>query len=112
MNLLKPQHPTYDIINLEIIGYDYSLLESFQRFVDRIAKSLDLDVSSGWAHPPTKKKIIRYKENSTNINSEYNLTTFKRYLQLNEVQAPIYNVFVRFIQSGVPEGMKLFILLF
>lgn len=107
LDLLKPQYPTYDVINLEITGYDYPVLESYQRFVDRIAKSLDLEISQGWAHPPTKKKIIRYKENSTNISSEYNLTTYKRYLQLTDVQSPIYAVFLRFIQSGLPEGVKL-----
>lgn len=107
---MKPEHPTYDVINLEISGYDYPLLESFQRFVDRIAKSLDLDISQGWAHPTMKKKILRYKENSTNVSSEYDLTTYKRYLQLTEVQAPIYPVFLRFVQSGLPEGVKLSVL--
>lgn len=107
LHLLKPQHPTYDVINLEISGYDYPLIESFQRFVDRIARSLSIDISQGWAHPPCKKKIILYKENSTNVSTEYNLTTYKRYLQLTEVQAPIYATFIRFVQSGLPEGVTL-----
>lgn len=107
MNLFNPQYPTYDAINLEITGYDFPILESYQRFVDRIAKSLEIEISTGWAHPPTKKRIIRYKDNSTNISSEYNLTTYKRYLQLSEVEAPVYSVFLRFIQSGLPEGVKL-----
>jgi large subunit ribosomal protein L48 len=107
LNLLVSQFPTYDVINLEITGYDYPALESYQRFVDRIAKAMDIEISIGWAHPPAKKKIVRFKENSTNISSEYNLTTYKRYLQLTEVQAPSYNVFLRFIQSGLPEGVNL-----
>lgn len=82
-------------------------MESYQSFVDRIAQSLDLSVKTAWAHPPSKKKILRYKENSNQISSEYNLTTYKRYLQITECEAPIFSLFVRFIQSGLPEGVKL-----
>lgn len=104
---MKPEYPTYDVINVKISGYDFPILESYQRFVHRIATSLDLDVSECWAHPPKKEHIIRYKPNSTVINSEYKLTTFERFVQINDIQAPIYALFLRFIQNGLPEGVTL-----
>ena len=104
---MKPPFPTYDVINVKINGYDFPLLESYQRFVHRIATALDLDVSECWAHPPKKEHLIRYKPNSSIPDSEYDLTTYERYVQISDVQAPIYPLFVRFIQAGLPEGVTL-----
>ncbi|XP_070498812.1 large ribosomal subunit protein mL48 [Chironomus tepperi] len=104
---MKPKYPTYDVINVKITGYDYPILESYQRFVHRIAESLDFDVSECWAHPPKKTRVVRYKPNSSNIESEYNLTKYERYIQISDILAPIYPVFLRFVQSGLPEGVTL-----
>lgn len=35
------------------------------------------------------------------------MTTFQRFLQISDIQAPIYPVFLRFIQSALPEGVTL-----
>lgn len=107
LDLMKPPHPTYDILNLKINGYDYPLLESYQRYVHRIAESLDFNVSDCFAFPPHKHKILRYKGGSSNIETEYNLTTYERYIQIMDAQVPIFQVFLRFIQAGIPEGVTL-----
>jgi large subunit ribosomal protein L48 len=72
-----------------------------------MADSLEINIIDNWAHPPKKSKIIRYKENSTNIETEYNLTNYERYVQIADIQAPIYSVFMRFLQSAQPEGIKM-----
>lgn len=107
LDALKPEFPTYDVINVKITGYDFPILESYQRFVHRIAESLQLDVSECWAHPPKKEQIVRYKPNSALVESEYKLTTYERYVQINDIEAPTYPLFVRFIQTGLPEGVTL-----
>jgi large subunit ribosomal protein L48 len=107
LDLLKLPHPTYDVLNFKITGYDYPVLESYQRFVHKIAESMDLNVSECWAHPPQKTKVLRYKQNSSNVEAEYNLTTYERFIQISDIQAPIYTVFLRFIQEAIPEGVTL-----
>lgn len=107
MNSLKPEFPVYDTLNVRITGYDFPLLESYQRFVHRIAEALNLDVSECWAHPPKHTQILRYKPSSAIVDSEYKLTTYERYVQVSDIQAPTYPLFLRFIQSGLPEGVTL-----
>jgi len=107
LEALKPPYPTYDVINVKMSGYDFPVLESYQRFVHRIAEALSMDVSECWAHPPKKENIVRYKPNSAIIESEYKLTTYERFVQISDVLAPTYPLFVRFIQSGLPEGVTL-----
>lgn len=105
---MKPQFPTYDVINVKITGYDYPILESYQRFVHRIGEALNLDISECWAHPPKNEQIVRYKANSSAVvETEFKLMTYERYVQISDIQAPIYSLFVRFIQSGLPEGVTL-----
>lgn len=107
LDAMKPEFPTYDVINVKITGYDYPVLESYQRFVHKAAKFLELDVSECWAHPPKKEQIIRYKPNTAVVDSEYLLTTYERFVQISDIQTPVYPLFIRFIQSGLPQGVTL-----
>ena len=58
--LMKSPHPTYDVINVKICGFDFPILENYQRFIHRMAESLELDVSECWAHPPKVAIIIKH----------------------------------------------------
>ncbi|CRK96968.1 CLUMA_CG010298, isoform A [Clunio marinus] len=107
LEAMKPPYPSYDVVNFRITGYDFPILESYQRFVHKIAEQLDLDVSDCWAHPPKKEQIVRYRPSSTVVDAQYDLTTYERYVQISDLQAPIYPIFLRFIQSGLPEGVTL-----
>lgn len=41
---LTPKYPVYPCVNLQVKGYDFAILESYQRFLHRTADSLDLDI--------------------------------------------------------------------
>lgn len=42
---LKPQYPQYPNLNVQIKGYDYPILESYQRYLHNVAEYLDIDVA-------------------------------------------------------------------
>lgn len=42
---MKPKYPVYACVNIQIKGYDFPVLEAYQRFLHRTAQSLDLDVT-------------------------------------------------------------------
>lgn len=44
---MKPKYPVYETINIQIKGYDFSILESYQKFIHRMADSMDLDIADG-----------------------------------------------------------------
>ncbi|XP_016943832.2 large ribosomal subunit protein mL48 [Drosophila suzukii] len=104
---LRPKFPQYDSLNVQIKGYDYPQLESYQRFLHGVAEYLDLDVSDCYALPPQQTQVQRLRPNSTVIESEYKLTTYERNLQLNSVDAPVYPQFLRLAQAALPEGVSL-----
>ena len=47
LDTLKPDIPEYGEVNIQIKGYDFAILESFQKLVHTYAKNMDLEVSDG-----------------------------------------------------------------
>jgi len=47
LDMLKPDIPEYEEINIQIKGYDFAILESFQKFVHTVAENMSLEVSDG-----------------------------------------------------------------
>lgn len=84
-------------------GYDFAVLESFQRFLHRTADSLDLDVSEwyvsmqiitifhkfvieiyhfSWATPAKQLHVTKLKMKSTTVEGEYDLKIYERNVQV------------------------------
>uniref|UniRef100_A0A182WJ62 HEAT repeat-containing protein 6 n=1 Tax=Anopheles minimus TaxID=112268 RepID=A0A182WJ62_9DIPT len=107
LELLKPKYPLYDTLNLTIKGYDYPLLESYQKFIHNVADSMDLEIADGYAKPPQKLNVQKFKPSSSIIDSEYKLTVYERTVQVEKVQAPLYPLLLRTLQAALPEGVTL-----
>uniref|UniRef100_A0A4Y0BI64 Small ribosomal subunit protein uS10 domain-containing protein n=1 Tax=Anopheles funestus TaxID=62324 RepID=A0A4Y0BI64_ANOFN len=107
LELLKPKYPLYETLNLTIKGYDYPLLESYQKFIHNVADSMDLEIADGYAQPPQKLNVQKFKANSSVIDSEYKLTVYERTVQVENVQAPLYPLLLRTLQAALPEGVTL-----
>lgn len=44
---MKSKVPLYDTINIQLKGYDFPILESYQRYVHKLATNLDIAVEEG-----------------------------------------------------------------
>uniref|UniRef100_A0A1B0GKG9 Small ribosomal subunit protein uS10 domain-containing protein n=1 Tax=Lutzomyia longipalpis TaxID=7200 RepID=A0A1B0GKG9_LUTLO len=110
LDLLKPKFPQYETVNFRITGYDYPVLESYQKFVHNTAEYMGFEVPDAWAVPPKKLKVQRYKPQSTVVDSEYHLSVYERIVQIDNLDAPLYPTFLRLIQAGLPEGVTLEVL--
>lgn len=104
---MKPKYPQYDALDVTIKGYDFPVLESFQKHLHSIAEYMDLDVEDGWALPPKVLKIQRFKPKGTVVDSEYTLNVYERTLQLCNLDAHSYPTFLRLAQQSLPEGVDL-----
>lgn len=57
--------------------------------------------------PPQTTQVQRLRPNSAVVDAEYRLTIYERNLQINDVNAPVYPVFLRIAQAALPEGVQL-----
>ncbi|XP_067009692.1 large ribosomal subunit protein mL48 [Anabrus simplex] len=103
----KSKIPVYDTLNIQIKGYDYPVLENYQRFVYKIATSMGVEVEDGWATPPQNLKILRYKPQSTITDSEYKLSIYERNIQIVDVPNTLLSVLLEVLKTSLPEGVTL-----
>lgn len=79
--------PCYDALNIFLKGYDYPVLESYQKFVHKLMKNMEVDVEDCWALPPQHLLYTTLKVQSEQIESQYNLKLYERVVQIVDVQS-------------------------
>lgn len=104
---MKPKYPEYSALNFQIKGYDFPVLESYQKYLHRVAEYIDCEVEDSWALPPKVLKIQRFKPQGSVVDSEYTLQVYERTLQLCNLDAHVYPTFLRLAQEALPEGVEL-----
>nr|CAD7570476.1 unnamed protein product [Timema californicum] len=104
---LKPNIPIYDTLNVQIKGYDYPVIEHYQKFVHHVAESMGIDVEDSWAVPPQHLNIQKYKPQSTLVDAEYKLYVYERNVQVVDLPSTVAPVFLEVIQAALPEGVSL-----
>ncbi|XP_076226968.1 mitochondrial ribosomal protein L48 isoform X2 [Nomia melanderi] len=57
----------YPILHIQIKGYTYPLLESFQSFIAKVANNLDIDVDESFAMPHQEHKYKASYQKSTQL---------------------------------------------
>ncbi|XP_015439417.1 PREDICTED: 39S ribosomal protein L48, mitochondrial [Dufourea novaeangliae] len=109
--LSKPREgaPFYPVLNIQMRGYVYPLLENYQSFIHRIAKTLDIDVEDSFAYPHKEYKVERYKKNSAIVDSEYALKLYERDIQISNVSTTTCPILIRILEATLPEGVSLHI---
>ncbi|KAI4488770.1 hypothetical protein M0802_011280 [Mischocyttarus mexicanus] len=112
LEALKPKVPIYPILNIQITGYIYPVLQSYQSFIHRVAKIMDIDVDDSWALPAKELKIQRYKPRSTVVVAEYNLNIYERNIQLADITASQCPSLIRILETALPEGVNLNVTIF
>lgn len=79
--------PLYDTLNIQIRGYDYPVLENFQKWIHNIVINCNVNVEDSWAIPHQDLQIITYKTNSEVINSQYKLKVYQRTVQITDINS-------------------------
>merc|ERR1719402_538695 len=77
-----PVIPTYPPLNIQMRGYNFDLLESFQSYVHNLAENMGVDVHDAWVTPPRTFKICTFFEEGTRVRDEHNLNLYERNVQV------------------------------
>jgi len=99
--------PTYPPINIQIKGYNFEILESFQSFIHNMAENIGIDVAEAWATPATTWQAFTYAEESTVVQDTYQLDLYERNIQIVNVQTIDLPILIDIIRKTLPEGVQL-----
>lgn len=66
-------------------GYDYPILENYQKLVHKLAINMEIDVEESWPLPHQDWSVKTFKPNSELVNAEYKLKMYQRVIQVTDV---------------------------
>ncbi|XP_060532061.1 large ribosomal subunit protein mL48 isoform X2 [Cylas formicarius] len=104
---MKSKVPLYDTLNIQLRGYDYPVLESYQKYLHRLIKNIDINVEECWAVPPQVMQISTYKPRSAVIQAQYVLKTYERTVQITDISAIQLPLLLRAIEASTPAGVTI-----
>ncbi|KAF2891605.1 hypothetical protein ILUMI_14568, partial [Ignelater luminosus] len=102
---LKSKVPLYDLVNIQLKGYDYPVLESFQKSVHHIAKNMDIDVEECWATPAKHEQIKVFKPKSEVVGAQYELKTYERTVQIANASSLQLSILLQAVEAAIPAGV-------
>ncbi|EFA01967.1 large ribosomal subunit protein mL48 [Tribolium castaneum] len=105
LEAMKSNLPMYDTLNIQIRGYDYAILENYQKFIHKLLRSMDISVEEAWATPHQDIQVTTYKPKSEIINTQYNLKHYDRTVQITDVLSTQLPVILRALEASTPSGI-------
>lgn len=99
--------PQYQSIKIQLNGYDFVVLENFQKYIHKTAERMGLSIIQSWALPPRNKLVQRIKPGSQTVEEEYRLLVYRRFVQVDELLPTLAQVLLEVLHSSLPEGVKL-----
>jgi large subunit ribosomal protein L48 len=106
LDMLKPDIPEYEKINVQIKGFDFAVLESYQKCVHTFAENMDIEVSDGWALPPQTINVKRFAPHSDHVESQYTMSVYERNIQLVDIPTTKFSLLLEVIEDSLPAGVK------
>ncbi|XP_063982104.1 uncharacterized protein LOC135165085 [Diachasmimorpha longicaudata] len=107
LDAMKPKIPQYPVVTIRMRGYDFPILENYQKLAHIIAVNMDFEVDNSYAFPAKDSKILRFKPRSTVAEAEYTLHFYERNLIISDLSSPKFPVYVRMLEAALPEGVTL-----
>ncbi|KRX14360.1 Sorting nexin-6 [Trichinella nelsoni] len=104
----KPfQLPSHGVVNVAISGYDFVVLEHFQSYIHKLARSMGFKIANTWASPARKFQCTVYKIGSTAISDQFELPKYERNVQIEDFFSSTGSLLIDIIKTDLPEGVTL-----
>lgn len=106
LSLLKPALPVHeDLVNIQLKGYDFAVLEQQTRKLQKIINLLDLEIKESWATPFVALDIQTYLPFSVSIDKQYKLKIYERNIQIEKFRGAKMPLLLDLIQKNLAAGI-------
>lgn len=107
LELLKPQIPFYELVNVKVQGYDYAVLEEYVQFIQRTAKTLKITQHKYWGVPAVSIRQDCLHHASELVSGSEVVKIHERTIQFKHMTSKICSLFLEAIQAGKPPLVSL-----
>lgn len=102
---LKPKVGYYELLDLQLFGYDFVTLEKYQSYLHKTMKRLGFEVTDAWSAPYRELTLDVLADRSTAIESTYNLKIYERNLQMKNALVTKLPILIDVIHNTSPAGV-------
>lgn len=103
----EPPFPNYELLNINIHGYDFAVLDTYYKYLERLCNSFKVNVVEAYAMPCRSLKIKTYQPFSSNLDKEYKLNNYHRVVRIKNLKSTLAPFLFETIELNLPEGVKL-----
>jgi len=103
---LKPRVGYYELLNLQLKGYDYTVLQKYQGYLHKtMAKKLDINVTQSWPIQHQELKVDNLEPRSSAIEKSFKLNIYERNIQMKDLLVTRLSILIELIHSTLPPGV-------
>ncbi|XP_022650424.1 39S ribosomal protein L48, mitochondrial-like [Varroa jacobsoni] len=107
LKLLKPPTPVHEgLLNIQLKGYDFVVLEQQTRRIEKLAALLNVSVTETWATPLQAFELHTFNPQSTVVDKTYKLNIYERNVQLEMLPGIIAGMLIDLIQKNLAAGVS------
>uniref|UniRef100_UPI00398F3E3A large ribosomal subunit protein mL48 n=1 Tax=Pristiophorus japonicus TaxID=55135 RepID=UPI00398F3E3A len=97
----------YGVLNIQLTGYDMTLVEHYSQYIHRLCNQLKIKVEESYAVPTKSTEISVLQEQGTKMNVEGVIHTHERIVQVSGLSSVLAPIVVEVLQTNQPEGVQL-----
>lgn len=96
----------YDLLDLQLKGYDFAVLEKYQSYLHRTMKKMDIHVTNGWSAPHQELQVETLRDLTTAVDNAYKLKIYERNLQMKDALVTKLSLLIDIIHMTSPPGVS------
>lgn len=102
----KPKVGYYDLLDLQLKGYDFVVLEKYQSYIHKTMKKMDFKVVRAWAVPYQELQLENLSDRSTAVEHEYKIKIYERNIQMQDALVTKLPLLIDIINITSPPGVS------
>lgn len=103
---LKPKVGFYELLNLQLKGYDYAVLEKYQSYLHKTMTRLQFEVTSAWSAPCQELQLEVLGDKSTAVESTCKIKVYERNIQMKNALVTKLPLLIDIINMTTPPGVS------
>lgn len=96
----------YELVNLQLKGYDFVVLEKYQSYLHRTMQKMDFKVVNAWSAPHQDLLIENLADRSTAIEHSNKIKIYERNIQMKEALVTKLPLLIDIIHMTMPPGVS------
>ncbi|KAF4108361.1 39S ribosomal protein L48, mitochondrial [Onychostoma macrolepis] len=97
----------FGLFNVCVSGYDMTVVEHYSQYIHNLCNHLDITVDESYALPTKSTEVMVMQEQGTKMHVDAVLKTHERVVQVSEMKATLFPIFMDAVLKNQPEGVQL-----